>query len=373
MEESGPRLYVHVPFCHSECTYCDFYRVSYREERAGKYLEALGVELAGLPADFRPPSIFVGGGTPSALREAQLSRLLDLLAPFVSPGVEYTFEVNPRSITAPKAAALEAAGVNRVSFGAQSFQDAALSLLGRRHRGEDVGRAFHMLRGFFANISFDLIFAWPGQEMEHWREDLAAAIELSPDHLSVYSLSYEPGTPLAKALESGAVDAAGEELERAMFLEAIERLTEAGYEHYEISNYARPGRRCRHNQGYWKREDYIGVGPAACSTSDGVRRTNLPDIDAYIEGLLAGGGAPARLERLSDKDRFNELVMLSLRTREGIAPDELLGCSPEAGARLEETLAALKAQAFLLEEGGRLRLSTQGLCVADRVIAALML
>lgn len=365
-------LYVHVPFCHSECTYCDFYRTGYRDELAWTYLEALEVEIAGLPRGLRPSSVFVGGGTPSALRAPQLERLLNLLAGLAVEVKEYTFEVNPRSTTPEKARLLAEAGVTRVSFGGQTFDDEALSLLGRRHRSEHIVTAFEMLREHIASINFDLIFALPGQSLEAWESDLARAVELDPDHLSAYSLTYESGTPLSQKVLRGELCPAGEELERAMFLRARDYLSEHGLEHYEISNYAKPGHACVHNLVYWNQSDYYGIGPAACSTLGSRRFRNLPDVDRYTFELKSRGLPPRSEETLSATDKLNEHIMLKLRTREGLSLEEFArraGCSLEeyAGGKLSPLL-----QSRLLERQEQtLRLTEEGLCVADSVVCEL--
>ena len=366
-------LYVHVPFCHSECTYCDFYRVSYREAAADRYLGALGIELASLPRPFRPRTIYVGGGTPSALREAQLERLLGILEPFRQDAVEYTFEVNPRSASDAKIEALAAAGVTRVSFGAQTFKEPALFLLGRRHGADDIRRVFLRLRSRIPSISFDLIFAWPGQTLEEWRADIESAVAMDPDHLSVYSLIYEAGTPITTRVLRGELSPVSEEVERAMFLHAVRRLEGAGYERYEVSSYARPGHRSVHNQAYWAQEDYIGVGPSACSTSQGLRTVNTADLEGYIRGLEEGRGPPRLEERLSARERLDEMILLRLRTSAGLSLAEF---REHAGRDLAvhsgDRLRALVGAGLLEVTGDVAMLTEEGLCVADRVIAELM-
>jgi oxygen-independent coproporphyrinogen-3 oxidase len=364
---------VHVPFCHSECTYCDFYRESYRAELADRFLSALSVEMASLPECYRPRTVYVGGGTPSALRPNQLERLLGMLSPLAAGCLEYTFEVNPLSATSEKVALLRSSGVNRVSFGAQSFHDGALALLGRRHRSRDIVRAYHRLRAVFPRLNFDLIFGWPGQTPHDWRRDLSQVVSLEPDHLSVYSLVYEPHTPLTKAVEDGLRVRLDEETERAMFLHAIDVLAAEGYEHYEVSNYARPCCACLHNLAYWTQADYYGLGPGACSTVGSLRRRNLPDLRAYCDALLQRGVVPCEVETLSPKDRFNEHILLSLRTREGLHRDEVSSRWPEdLLLPLWGAARQLRDRGLLVEESGRLRLSREGLCVGDQVILKLM-
>ncbi len=373
LEMPPPALYVHIPFCHSECTYCDFYRVSYRDEVAGAFLHALRSELSGLPRDPPPPTVYVGGGTPSALREGQLQDLLEALQPFRARGQELTFEVNPKSATPAKVELLAQAGVTRVSFGAQTFNADALRMLGRRHGPEDIERVYWLLRERIASISFDLIFALPGQTIEDWDLDLSSALRLSPDHLSVYSLIHEPGTPLTREIEKGERKAVGEELEREMFLLAADRLTSAGYEHYEVSSHGRPGHRSRHNEAYWNQDDYVGAGPAACSTLGCLRYVNVRDLEAYVRGVEATGAPPREEEHLTALDRLNEHLLLRLRTRDGLS---LAGFRRRSGMLLEEYsrggLKRMLESGFLDVAGDTVRLTREGLCVADRVIAELL-
>ncbi|MBI4602987.1 MAG: radical SAM family heme chaperone HemW [Planctomycetes bacterium] len=372
-EVLGPGLYVHVPFCHSECTYCDFYRVSYRDRAADAFLDGLSLELDGLPRDLRPRTVYVGGGTPSALKVDQLERLLGLLEPFWLPGQERTFEVNPRSATLPKIELLQRAGVTRVSFGAQTFGASALRMLGRRHGPEDIGRVYGLLRERIPSISFDLIFALPGRSLEEWDFDLTSALALRPDHLSIYSLIYEPGTPLAEAVGRGEVEPVPEGVEREMLLLAVSRATGAGYEHYEVSSYSLAGHRSRHNQAYWEQRDYIGVGPGAWTTLGSLRTMNAKDLDGYVRGLRERGVPPRLEERLGEAERLNEHILLRLRTADGLS---LRGFRERAGRSLEEhsggRLGQLVSRELLAADGDRIRLTLEGLCVADRIIAELM-
>ncbi len=366
-------LYVHIPFCHSECTYCDFYRRSYRSEVAWAFLDALEIELSELPVDFVADTVYVGGGTPSALSAGQLSRLLGLLARFSSRAVEYTFEVNPKSATAEKIDALAAAGVQRVSFGAQSFDDRALELMGRRHRARDIPTAFQLIRERVSNVSFDLIFAHPGQTLSAWKRDLERATTLRPDHLSIYSLIYESGTPLTNAVNTGQLSRIDEEVERTMFLSCVEFLRANDFEQYEVSSFAREGRRSIHNESYWLQKDYIGVGPAACSTYRGRRIRNLPDLAAYIESLRGGSGVPCDEEELTTDKLVREMIMLRLRTVNGLSHAEFVGrAEVDLEAFSGGALQRLVDMGFVTDDGERVRLTMSGMCVADTVIGQLL-
>lgn len=336
-------------------------------------MRALEIELAALPLKSPPPTIYVGGGTPSALREEQLERLLSALDRWRADGQELTFEVNPRSATAAKIRLLSQAKVNRVSFGAQTFDAPMLKLLGRRHGPEDIGRVYKLLRDNIPSLSFDLIFALPSQTLAAWEEDLRLALQLAPDHLSVYSLIYELETPLTRQLERNEVVRVPEELEREMFLLAIDTLGAAGYEHYEVSSHAQSGHRARHNQVYWSQGDYLGVGPGATSTLGCSRFTNVPDLEAYMQGIETHGVPPRTEETLSPQERMQEHVLLRLRTRDGL---DLQAFENAFGVTLSEysqgALERMLGFGLLALEHDRLRLTREGLCVADKVIADLV-
>jgi oxygen-independent coproporphyrinogen-3 oxidase len=366
-------LYVHIPFCHSECTYCDFYRVSYRDRAGDDFLSALDLELQTLPSRLHPRTVYIGGGTPSSLREPQLERLLGMLAPFTAGACEFTCEVNPRSATEAKIELLARAGVSRVSFGAQTFDAEALRLLGRRHGPEDISRVHRLLRRKIRSISFDLIFALPGQSLESWARDLRLALELEPDHLSLYSLIYEPETPLTRAVERGEQVPVPDEREREMLLLAVRCAAAAGLHRYEVSSYARPGHESAHNRAYWLQHDYIGVGPGACTTLGALRYTNIRSLDAYVQGLLSAGLPPRQEERLSRVDQVNEMILLRLRMAEGLPLAEF---EARAGTSLDSysggSVASLLQGGFLSVEQGAVRLTEAGLCVADEVISQLL-
>jgi oxygen-independent coproporphyrinogen-3 oxidase len=296
-----------------------------------------------------------------------------MLVPFRQAAEEYTFEVNPRSATTPKIRLLADAGVSRVSFGAQTFVSRHLQTLGRGHGPEDIVRVYTLLRERIPSISFDLIFALPGESLAEWARDLELATRLEPDHLSVYSLTYEAGTPLAERAARGEIEPVHEDLEREMYLLAMTHLAAAGYEHYEVSNFSRPGHRSLHNQAYWEQEDYIGVGPGACSTLGSVRHVNLPDLDGYVRGLVDRGAPPRTVEQLSEETLLREFLLLRLRTGSGLS---LEAFRRRAGKDLADysqgSVDEMIAQGFLSREGDCLRLTTAGFCVADRVIVELM-
>ena len=296
-----------------------------------------------------------------------------MLRPYQGEEREYTVEVNPRSITVEKAGLLRESRVTRASFGAQSFNSGALEMLGRRHRGDDIGRAYKLLKDKIPSVSLDLIFALPGETLRDWQSDLTLALALEPDHLSIYSLIYEAGTPITRRVLRGELSPVSEELEREMFLHAIRRLVFAGYEHYEVSSYSKPGHRSVHNQGYWNQSDYIGLGPGACSTLGNRRYTNVPDLEKYVRGLKEEGLPPREEERLSETEKMNEFILLRLRTSDGLRPSEFLRRWGDdfftlCGGKLE----SLAAQGLIRAEDDCVRLTLEGLCVADRVISELL-
>jgi len=369
-------LYLHVPLCRSKCRYCDFYSVRHSQRLAERFVEAALIELAaGRPA-LRTPlrSVFVGGGTPTVLEAGLLAALLSPLRGLIDEDTEFSVEANPCTIDAPVAEALAAAGVNRVSLGAQSFDADELRLLGRAHSPDQVGDAVKILRNAgITNINLDLMYAIPGQSPASWRSSLARALQLQPSHLSCYALSIEEGTPLCADCRQGRVEPMDESLQRECYCAAIEAASAAGMEHYEISNFAAKGRRCRHNLTYWNNLPYVGIGPAAGSYIDTVRSVNTRDVERYIAVIRAGGSGRASSERLGRRKSMAELLMMSLRLIEGVdihAFTERFGVLP-AWAFPRSISRHLRTGA-LVSDGVRLRLATEALFVADAVLADIL-
>ncbi len=311
-------LYVHVPFCRSKCQYCGFYSVPAAGRQTGRLVDALLKELDRYDG-VGFCTAYIGGGSPTALPAEQLMGLVRRVAERMAGGAEFTVECNPGQVDAALLAALRAAGVNRLSFGAQSFRPAELELLGRRHTVDDVGRAVELAReAGFGNVSLDLIFAIPSSTLDDWQYSVEAALELDVEHISAYSLSFEPGTPFDAWRRAGQLSPVDEELDRAMYLWAIERLGRAGLPQYEISNFARPGLECRHNLGYWANRPYVGIGPGAASYWQGGRVTHDSDIERYVAAVESGGEVPGEVQPVSGEDAVCETAVLSLRTRAGI-------------------------------------------------------
>lgn len=316
-------LYVHVPFCHTICGYCDFYSEVYDKKAATPLVDALLGELEAYASGggLRVETIFVGGGTPTTLPAPELYRLLAALHSLAdATGVlEFTCEANPATVTPEIAEALVRGGVNRVSVGAQSFDRGELAVLERIHRPEQVAETLRVLRAAgIEDVNLDLIFAVPGQRVERWLRNLDCALELAPEHLSCYGLTYESGTPLFDQLQRGAVQRVDEEVEARMFEATIERLGQAGLRHYEISNFAKPGRECRHNLLYWRGERYVGIGPSAAGFVRNVRYRNVPDTAAYVRAIRNGHSPRIEEEKLSLADEMKDAAWLALRTIAGI-------------------------------------------------------
>lgn len=360
-------IYVHIPFCKSRCKYCDFYSTTLLGRR-GEYVDAVIEEWAmqnaedGVHDDVE--TLYIGGGTPSLLDVEDLRRLLGVLP--VESAKEVTIEANPSDITHEKAKAWKAMGVNRLSIGIQSFNDDMLRLIGRRHTAEQAREAVRIAREEgFENISADLIYGLPhamrNAAMEVLKRDVEELLRLEVEHISTYCLSYEEGTAMTRMLERGEIEEVDEDTENRMFDYIVEQLTKAGYEHYEVSNFARPGRRSRHNSNYWNDTPYIGLGAGAHSY-DGVHRYwNPSDIDLYIKGALAHDFQREQ-ETLTNEQRHTERVMLGLRTAEGIARSDV-----------DEAKALPYLQRGLLRtEGNRLVATTEGYHILNRIIEDLI-
>jgi oxygen-independent coproporphyrinogen-3 oxidase len=374
-------LYVHVPFCRHKCHYCDFYSLVDTRDRqpafAARLIEEIRSARDWLP---RPvETVFFGGGTPTLLAADLWAEILAALAGHLPdrPGrdrpLEFTVEANPETVTEPLLAVLATGGVNRISIGVQSFDRRHLETLERRHAPAAAARSVGLSRAAgIANVSLDLIFGIPGQRLDEWVGDLEAALALEPDHLSCYGLTYEPNTPLTARLRAGRIRRVDEDLEAAMYEAAIDRLGRAGYEHYEISNWARSGRRCRHNLLYWHNARWWPLGPAAAGHVDGWRWTNAPRLDEYLGscGLPPITGA----ERLDDDGRAGEVLMLGLRLVEGMTlarVEQLL----VMGSRGPQRARAIErhVDAGLLQRGDeRLRFTRRGLLLADTVLVDLL-
>jgi oxygen-independent coproporphyrinogen-3 oxidase len=315
-------IYVHIPFCARICPYCAFYKERADPGLATRFCEALLAELNALScvARLQPETIFFGGGTPTTLTTAQLELLLSGFRERLdlSRLREWSFEANPGSASARKARLLREAGVNRISLGVQSFDDQLLELLGRDHSAAQAEASFRLLRrSGFENLSLDLMFGLPGQTLAQWETSLQRALALQPDHLSTYCLTYEEDTEYLQRYTRGEFRS-DPEADADFFLLADDLLGGAGFEHYEVSNYARPGFESVHNRAYWNGHDYLGLGPSAVSTMVEQRWQNISDYRSYTERVLRGDSVSCNQEQLTPEMKRTEAIALSLRTTQGI-------------------------------------------------------
>lgn len=374
MHRPAHALYLHVPFCRRRCGYCDFYKELYEPETARRVVAAMRRELAqAAAAGLTSRAIFVGGGTPTVLPPELLHGLLgDAGATSLATGpVEFTVEANPATVSDAVAAALVAAGVNRVSLGAQSFTPTELTVLDREHAPADVARTLDTCRRHgLTHFSLDLIFGVPGQTAASWRKSLARAVELGPEHLSCYGLTYEAGTALHQRKIDGDVTPMDHDLEADLYELTIAELTKAGFAHYEISNFARPGRECAHNLVYWHNEPYVGIGPAAAGYVDGVRYRNVADVAEYVAAIEAGRSPRAEEEQLPPDRQMGETMMLGLRLRAGVDRGAFARRFGRDPAEVFADIVATQQDAGTLElTPGAIRLSDRGLLIADTVLA----
>jgi len=370
-------LYIHVPFCLRKCRYCAFYSMARINASAvDLYLRALDLELGRLPTGYRPETVYIGGGTPTALSVEQLGRLLALVSSHVdlSRLVEWTCEANPGTLDAAKTALLRHSGVTRVSLGVQSFDARALSFLGRIHDARQSEESLRLLReSGIRNVSVDLIYGIPGCDGSVLAGDLERLIELRPQHVSCYCLSFEEGTPLESARKAGRIHEMSGDEQAAMYAALRAGLKAAGYRHYEISNFALPGYACRHNHLYWSGGEYIGCGPAAHSHRGRRRYANVADLEAWAAALFAGRAALAFEEELTPQAFARETLVMSLRRTRGLRRAEFRAVTGRDWEELcGEQIAELAGRGLLVVEGERLRLAEEALFVSDAVFRELI-
>jgi oxygen-independent coproporphyrinogen III oxidase len=372
-------LYIHFPFCLQKCLYCDFNSAASspaaRRDYAGLLLKEMELRQQALPEPVRAATLYFGGGTPSLMSPEEVGRLVEAAASRfnLEPDAEVTLEANPGTLTPANLAGYRAAGVNRLSLGVQSFEDRLLARLGRVHSREEALAAFDAARrAGFDNISIDLMHSLPEQSPEQWRDALAQGIALAPEHISAYALSVEDDTPFAALLAAGKLPLPDEDQAAAMFEATGELLESAGYQHYEISNFARPGRRSRHNGSYWSRVSYLGFGAGAHSfwNGDGLgeRWCNAGDALQYQDAVAGGSLAEREREALTMEQAVSESFFLGLRVLTGLdlAPLEALYGTDALASRLAE-VARLEASGILIREGSRVRLAPDAVILANGV------
>jgi putative oxygen-independent coproporphyrinogen III oxidase len=361
-------LYVHVPFCARRCSYCDFSIAVRSSTPVDEYASALRTELStGVIRGSVLDTVYLGGGTPSRLGGLGVAQVLSSVRDHasISPGAEITIEANPDDLNDVAVAQWVAAGVNRVSVGSQSFDNSVLEWMHRTHDAAQIGQGIKALRrGGISNISLDLIFALPATLKRSWERDLTLAMDLEPDHVSLYGLTVEAHTPIARWADRGAVVEGTEAQYEEEFLLAHESMDAAGFEHYEVSNFSLPGKASRHNSSYWTGASYAGIGPSAHSFDGACRRWNVSAYSQWVRCLATGRSSIAGEEILTDENRDAEEVYLGLRTRHGLQIDEL---EVEAVGRwLEAGWAELEGLQLRLTPTGWLRLDSLAADLAAR-------
>jgi len=376
-------IYIHIPFCRSKCNYCDFVSYAGKDHYQPLYREALLKEIQLrariLPADYPKifSSLFFGGGTPSHLPAEEITAILNQIFHYFAPveGVEITLEANPESLGSLQNLELyREAGINRLSIGSQSFDDALLKKMNRPHRSEDIRQAVALARkAGFNNISLDLIYGYPGQTLDLWKNSLEEALNCNPQHLSLYGLTVEGGVPLEKQLDAGEISLPDEETTISMYEYAMERLLKSGFDHYEISNWAKPGLACRHNLNYWKYGDYLGLGVNAHSYFQGCRYWNCNTLAAYLESLNKNQLPIADEETIHGKELMAEFCMVTLRLQEGINKNSFK-------KRFQADIMDIFGNVFkpyvdmgcLELNPGRIQLTRKGILISDALFADLL-
>ena len=363
--------YIHVPFCLHRCGYCDFTLVAGRDDLVGRYLSSLDRELGLLRRRREVDTLFLGGGTPTQLAAAELSELFEIIFRWFEPAesAEISVEANPDGLTDEKIQVLANAGVTRISLGMQSFDASVLKMLERQHSPNDIRDAVDRVRQRIANVSLDLIFGVPGQSIDSWNETLTETIACEPSHVSTYGLTYEKGTAFWSRRERGELVSIHPEIERSMYQLAMDRLPAAGIDQYELSNFARAGFRCRHNENYWAAGSFFAVGPGAARYVDGRRTTNHRSVFTWLTRMEAGESPVAETEEMTPEDRAREAIMLGFRRTEGI---NRIDFQNQFGIAFDDLAAdALDRHIELgnvTDDGETIKLTIEGRFIADSVM-----
>jgi len=367
-------LYIHVPICVAKCRYCDFYSVTSRDWKTiDRFFQCLEIELKRLPKPFAPETVFIGGGTPTAVKAEQLARLLEIIHGNIdASGVkEWSCEANPGTLDHDKVKILLDGGVNRVSLGIQSFHEKALKLLGRIHTAKEAIKGFRMLRDAgFANLNIDLIQSIPSMKPKDILADARKVIDLDPEHISYYNLIYEPGTTMTHDRDVGRIVPPCDDEEADNYLAVKATLENAGYSHYEISNFSKPEGECRHNLLYWKNGEYFGVGPSAHSHWKGARFGNVRDLQDYCNRLLEGSKPFDDVELLDAEAKAREVLVMWLRLTDGFDLNEfesVTGYSVEA--LCGDDLDHMVEEGLLQRSEGRIKLSDDALFISNAVLS----
>ena len=370
-------IYIHIPFCKRRCIYCDFFSTTQSEKKAD-YVHALVRELE-MRKDYvgneEIETIYLGGGTPSQLSQEELEEIFTYIYKVykVTPDAEVTLEANPDDLTPEYVSMLRTLPFNRISIGIQTFQEETLKLLHRRHTAQQAIEAFRRCReAGFQNISIDLMYGLPGETLETWEQDLQQAIDLHPEHISAYHLIYEEGTALWNLREQNKVEEAEEELSLTLFKTLIERLTKAGYQHYEISNFCLPGLHSRHNSSYWTGKKYLGCGPSAHSFNGVSRQWNVSSLEQYLKGIHTSQ-PDFEIEELDLYTRYNDFVITSIRTCWGMPLSQLRTNYGEALYNYCLRMAKPHIQQGVLEiKEDTLKLTSEGIFISDGIMSDLL-
>lgn len=367
--------YVHVPFCHRRCGYCNFTLVASRDDLIDRYLDALEIELSLLGLPRLMQTIFIGGGTPTLLPEKPLQRLLDLLARWLplEVGGEWSCEANPLDCNRVKLELLRAAGVNRLSIGGQSFDDRKLQSLERDHTGDELTRAIDVAGSHFDNVSLDLIFAAPDESFAQWQSDVRRALASGVQHLSTYGLTVEKGSAFFGRVKRGKLQEIGEEMQLAMYSYVIDEATKWGWEHYEVSSFSRLGLFCRHNEVYWSGRPWLAFGPGAASFDGHVRQVNHRSTTTYIRKMLAHESAVAERDELTAEQCVREQFVFGLRRMRGIELGDLSTDEfPDPEELFQPQLDRYVQSGWLSRSGQRITLTRSGLMISDSLWPAFL-
>ncbi len=370
-------IYIHIPFCKQRCTYCDFY-TQVAPQMIPDLVNALCREME-IRSDYNQhaivDTIYFGGGTPSLLSASQFNLIFAAIFSYytVAPDAEITFEANPDDLSPEFFSEIRNLPFNRISMGIQSFDDNELKAINRRHSGEQAVNAVYYAReAGFKNISIDLIYGLPGQSIEDWEKQLDKGLSLHPEHISIYGLTYEKGTKLWKQREKGLIEVVDEDRMIEMYELLISKIAQAGYEAYEISNFAKPGYRSRHNSAYWKLTPYTGLGPSAHSFDGNSRQWNVSSTRKYIDAIQQGNLLFEK-EKLNDTDKFNDFIMISLRTREGLNFETIKQIfDSKYTEHLKSFAQKYIDSGHIISENKRLFLSLKGIHISDAIISDLM-
>lgn len=371
-------LYIHIPFCESKCIYCDFYSMANNNHLIDKYINALLVEAVLRKNELNSETlttVYLGGGTPSLLSITQLSKIVNGLKKVFdfSEVEEFTIEVNPDDVTPEYILQTKSLGINRVSMGVQTFSDEDLRFINRRHTAKQATDAIHIIKkAGIDNISIDLIYGIPGQNIEKWKNNVDTAISLSVQHISAYTLMYEEGTRLSVMRSLGKITEVDDDVVAAMYDYLVAQLKSNGYTHYEISNFALPGFHSRHNSSYWNLTPYLGLGVAAHSFDGTVRRFNPSNLKKYLDAL-GEGNLCVEVEKITKAEKYDEYVMLRLRTADGIDADELMHRFDEEYYQffIEKT-KPLVSEGSLINENGRYYIPENHIMISDNITCDLL-